>query len=267
MENREATLTNSPNNTSRLCHSAIVSERHKEEGAKEATAVIGSLGVAELLGTICHDIRAALAVTAGAATELETNEKARLNELQQKLVNLIQRGNARLTQLATNLTYLSEMCDNAPAATNCTTVDIRGLVASVQNEFDNGKLHRARINWHLCDHPVMVCAEPERLLTSLKNTLNISMQLAKQTVNVSVQALAASGVAEITIEDDGPKRGSENKRDDQIMRPHPVSRVRSIDLTLALSQAIVQLYHGAFSLESPLTNETGARVRILLPLL
>lgn len=98
-------------------------KRSDPDSLNPGQAVHGRLTVSELLNTICHDVRATLAVTAGSAAELSAPECGPLSEIQRQLVGIIQRGNMRLTRLANNLMYLSEVWDGRPE-TRSTSINL-----------------------------------------------------------------------------------------------------------------------------------------------
>lgn len=106
-----------------------------------------------------------------------------------------------------------------------------------------------------------VRADPERLRQALQNPLAIALSAARRSVAVSLAPLHGGSMAEIAIEDDGPKRG------DRAALPAGVKRVSSNELALAVSEALVEMHQGTLSFISPVTSSAGARVVIRLPVI
>jgi signal transduction histidine kinase len=212
--------------------------------------------VPELLDTICHDVRATLAVTAGSATELGSTAYGPLSDVQRQLVAIIQRGNGRLARLANNLMQISDLWAGQlePKPTRC---DLRNLVAQLLEETQRadtpGRIHT---RLELPTEPVEVQVDLERTRHALANPIGIAMAVARRELTIGL--FIKESTAELVVEDDGPDRT-------QGRRPQGAKRVSSTELALAVSQALLALQGGELTAESPLTKAGGCRVVIRLP--
>lgn len=212
--------------------------------------------VSEILNTVCHDIRATLSVTAGSATELGSSEHGPLTAMQEQLVGIIQRGNARLARLAGNLMHLSELWDGSLELRR-TRADLVPMVRQAVEELarqDPG--NRAHFDLRLPAAPVEAAVDPERFRQVMANLLGLAFAVAQRRVGVSLTA--RPGEVELVVEDDGPERRRTSRQDG-------LKRVSSTELALAVCEGLVLAHGGTLELESPAGPGGGSRSRARLP--
>ena len=212
--------------------------------------------VAEILNTICHDIRATLSVTAGSVAELASVEYGPLTDMQRQLVGILQRGNLRLTRLAGNLAHLSELWEGT-AELHPTRVDLAALVRQVTDDLTRQDTQsRIRCELVVPNERLEAEVDLERTRQALVNIIGIALALAHTRVAVVVQR--NGGRAEVSIEDDGPERH-------MISRAMGAKRVASTELTLAITEHLLRLHAGELQIESPLGPTGGCRTVVSMP--
>ncbi len=214
----------------------------------------------DVFNTICHDVRAALAVTTGSATELASPDYGALSEMQGQLLAMIQRGNARLARLAANLMQLAELWDGAFEARHSRT-DISSLLQRVCTEVQRNEASRVGLSC-TAQGDLFAVVDPDVTHHVLANVIGTALAVARN--EVSVVASGDAGAIEIVVTDDGPERPTGRDR-----QPGggPGKRVSSTALAYSISEALMQAQGGTLSLASPTSEEThsGCRAAFVLP--
>jgi len=211
--------------------------------------------VPEVLNTVCHDVRATLSVTAGSATELGSPEYGPLNDVQQQLVAIIQRGNLRLARLAGNLAQLSELWEGS-LELRPSRADLAALVRQTLDELRRQDPQSKIVcEVSLPDQPLTAQLDIERTRQVLVNILGIALSVAHGRVTVSLAA--SNGAAVLRVEDDGPERRRTVPREG-------IKRVSSTELALAVSEGLLFAQGGTLTLESPTSGPGGCRVNVTL---
>jgi signal transduction histidine kinase len=213
-------------------------------------------GVAEMLNTICHDVRATLSVTAGSAAELTSPDCGPLTDMQRQLISIIQRGNIRLARLAGNLMVLADLWDGT-LELRPTRVDAAALVREAVDELGRqDPANRARFDLRLPDAAVTLDLDVERFRQMLANVLGIAFAVAHTVVTVSLAQ--TPDAVELTVEDDGPER-----------RRGPATtaakRVSSTELAMSVCEGLIRAQGGSLIIESPVSAKGGARSITRLP--
>jgi len=218
-------------------------------------ALRARFSVPEVFNTICHDVRAALSVTAGSAGELASGAHGPLNPMQTQLLGMIQRGNLRLSRLAGNLMVLSDLWDGT-LELRLARIDATRLVRELVDELRRDDPQcRAELVVKCPPGPVEATLDPERVRQVLANLLGMAMNVALKRVAVELTVEPAGLV--LTVEDDGPER-----------KPAPKSelkRVSSAELALSVCDGLVRAHRGELRNETPLGPKGGFRTILSLP--
>ncbi len=212
--------------------------------------------VAEVLNTVCHDVRATLSVTAGSATELGAPDYGPLTDMQRQLVAIIQRGNVRLARLAGNLMALAELWDGT-LEVHAAPTDVVALVRQTADDLrkqDSG----SRVQLELAAAPASatVAVDPDQFRQVLSNLLGLAFSLARSRVAVTITDAGDS--VELAVEDDGPER----------KRTQPssaIKRVSSTELALAVCEGLLRAHGGSLEVASPLGAAGGCRTVARIP--
>ncbi len=207
--------------------------------------------VAEVLNTVSHDIRAALAVTSGAAQELAGGQSPA--ELQRQLVGMIQRGNDRLARLAGNLVHLADLWEGRLQLQLARTA-LTPLVSQVVEELRQKQAARLRLELAPPAAEVWGMIDAERTRQVVGNVLGWALASARALVTVTLTA-EPGGV--VLIDDDGPPRGDPGQA---LGDAH--KRVSSVALAYAVSEAVLRAQGGSFVTEAG--KPSGFRARLQL---
>jgi two-component system, OmpR family, phosphate regulon sensor histidine kinase PhoR len=228
----------------------VTDERQPAEGA---TSAHQRFSLAEILNTVSHDIRAALAVTSGAAHELANNQRAALGDVERQFVAMIQRGNDRLARLATNLVHLADLADGQLDLHRVRTA-LNTLVRQVTDELRQKYGARIRLEVVIPEAEVFALVDAERTRQVMGSILGWALASARQVVTVR---LGNDGL--VTIEDDGPPRGDRGRA----VGEGGGKRVSSVALAYATAEGVLAAQGGSFATES-LGPTSGFRVHLSL---
>lgn len=209
----------------------------------------------EFLRCIAHGLRSPLTVAKGALSELPGSAPEEV----EFLTAMVQRSLQRITRLAQQLDWLSEL-QAGPIVAQREPCDINGLIGDAQRATDLSKL---QVVTEL--HPgLKLECDRMLMLRALEAVLDNARRFGKEKLRIRSAALEQGGVR-IDIEDDG--EGVAEERRALLFNPFIAAKARGADTDLALglplAQAYLQLHGGAIELG---TGELGGLLcRITLP--
>lgn len=142
-----------------------------------------------------------------------------------------------------------------------TTIDLAGLVASVQQREGSGDAARLHVE---APHPVTVSADPERLARVLENLLSNALRYSSEDVILRVERQAADAI--VSVVDRGPGIASDElpRLFQRFYRAASAGTVEGLGLGLYGSRLIIEAHGGRIWAESELGR--GSAFRFSLPI-
>lgn len=209
----------------------------------------------EFLRCVAHGLRSPLTVAKGALAEMPGSAPDEV----EFLTAMVQRSLQRITQLAQQLDWLSEL-QGEPLVAQRQPCVVSALLSEAQQATDLSKLQVVTD----LEPDLQIDADRMLLLRALGALLDNARRFGKEKLRIRTAALENGGVS-ICIEDDGP--GVAESRHATLFDPFIAAKARGADTDLALglplAQAYVELHGGRIQLA---TSELGGLLcRILLP--
>lgn len=220
--------------------------------------------VADVLNTVCHDVRASLAVTTGSANELSSPDYGELSDLQVQLVGMIQRGNQRMARLAQNLMYLAELWEGG-LELSLARHDLATFVRQGIDELRKQEPHnKVNVELELPDSPVETELDIERTRHVLFNIISMALAVARSRVRIALTQDVSAVV--LTVEDDGPERNlpaaAASTNGGPGARPH--KKVSSAALVYSVSEALMVAMGGTMEVRAEKVSERAHRFLVIL---
>ncbi len=218
---------------------------------------------AALLSSLSHDLKTPLATILGSVTTLHQFSDTLPEAARTDLLGAIEEEARRLNIYVGNLLQMTRLQSG---------IDPRLEWA------DPGDILQAAVRRIRHQHPsrdILVLADPELPLVqtdailleqALFNCLDNAAAIAPQETPIRVSLHHTNRVLTFTVEDDGP--GVAPAEQERIFEPFQRGAAASANgtgLGLAIAKGILQALGGTIGVESPLTDEGGARFRLSIP--
>lgn len=232
---------------------------------REATRALEGLDRARsmFVATVSHELRTPLTAIRGFSELLEARAFPREEIV--RIAGILRRETERMARTVSDLLDLSRLERGLDIALCRAPVRMDAALAGLADLFQQSAAAHPLVLDCAPDLPA-VHADPDALDRVLKNLVSNAVKYAPRGSGIRVRARAGSGVAEITVEDDGP--GIPPEAIGHVFEPFyraPGTRTtaRGAGLGLAVVKALVEAHGGAIAIASEVGR--GTRVTFTLP--
>jgi two-component system, OmpR family, sensor histidine kinase KdpD len=217
-----------------------------------------------LLASISHDLRAPLAVIAGAGSLVAHNEHRLDAHRRATLGRLIEEKARDMTALLTNVLELIRL-ESAAGVLKADWISIEDLAGTALG-YTAHRLTGWRVITDFSDKLPMIYVDASLVVQLIVNLLENALKYTPEDTTVTLSASSNGQTLTLVLEDDGPGFGN---RDPELMfgkfqRGREESEITGLGLGLAICRVISQLHGGAIRAANRIPN--GARFEVDFPL-
>lgn len=221
----------------------------------------------DFISTVSHELRTPLTSVVGSLALLRSGAAGPLPPEAQRLSEIAENNSQRLIRLINDILDIDQI-RKGRMAFDYAVVDLRDVMTKTTDTMQGLAGRRSiRIETMAPDHPVMACADNDRLVQVAGNLLSNAIKFSPEGSTVLFELIAGNDDHVIQVTDEGPGISPEFNKHifNRFARGSGSSRqaIAGTGLGLAISREIVRNHGGDISFEN--RSEGGARFAFSVP--